>query len=63
MELTQKGNFLSVSCKPGERAIAPRIVPTSNIKAYMNRDDEEFLQVGQAEQHMLAAVPVQQSAH
>lgn len=29
----------------------------------MKRDDEEFLQVGQAEQHMLAAVPVQQSAH
>jgi len=63
VEFTQKGNFFRVPCNPGESAIAPSTVPTSNMKAYMKRDEEEFLQVGQAEQHMLAAVPVQQSAH
>lgn len=63
VEFTQNGSFFRVSCSPGESAIAPRTVPTSSMKAYMKREEEEFLQVGQAEQHMLAAVPVQHKAH
>lgn len=63
VELMQKGSFFRVPCNPGDRAIAPNIVPTSNMKAYINREDVEFLQEGQALQHMEAAVPVQHSAH
>jgi len=59
----QKGIFFRVSCRPGDRAIAPRTVPTSRIKAYMKREEEALVQLGQAEQHMLAAVPPQHIAH
>lgn len=38
------------------------IVPTSNIKAYIIRDDVEFLQEGHAEQHSEQAVLPQQQA-
>lgn len=63
VELIQNGNFLRVPCRPGDKAMAPKIVPTSNMKAYMKRDEVEFLHDGQALQHILAAVPVQHKAH
>lgn len=42
--------------------MAPTIAPNSNIMAYINLADVEFLQDGHAEQQREHAVPVQQQA-
>lgn len=62
VELAQNGTFRSVSCRPGARAMAPTMAAHSIIKAYMRREEVEFLQDGQALQQQETAVPVQQQA-
>lgn len=62
VEFAQNGTFFSQSCNPGARAMPDIIAPTSNIMAYINRVDVEFLQLGHAAQHNEQAVPVQQQA-
>lgn len=63
VEPLQNGKPCSHSFRPGARVIAETIAPTNNIRAYMRREDVEFLHDGQAEQHNEHAVPVQQQAN
>lgn len=54
--------FLSASANPGDNMIQAAMAPKSNIRAYIIRDEVEFLHDGQAAQHKEQAVLPQQQA-
>lgn len=62
VEFAQNGTPFSHSCSPGASVIAETMAPKSNIMAYINRVEVEFLHDGHAEQQSEQAVPVQQQA-
>lgn len=63
VEFAQNGTPFSHSCNPGASVMAETIAPKSNMMAYINRVEVEFLHDGHAEQQSEQAVPVQQHAN
>lgn len=59
----QNGTFVKACCSPLDNVMQAAIVVTNNIRAYIIREEVEFLHDGQAEQQSEHAVLVQQQAN